>query len=901
MSLDRKKNTYIIKVFVRILGIIFVIMNVIAKKMKGTSIYKGEIEEQNLWESKKVIFVRNEKDEENADGIKGHLEFGGKSNYKPVFYDKYLKRGFDVFLSFFGLIVLFPVMLGIAFAIIIEDPGPVFFVQKRVGKNKKYFKLHKFRTMKVSTPHDVPTHQLEDPEKYITKVGKFLRAHSLDELPQIWDIFIGNMSIIGPRPALWNQDFLIAERDKYEANEVKPGLTGWAQINGRDKLEISVKARLDGEYVQKMGLKQDIICFIASFGIIKHDDSVIEGKVKKTIKKKSNYTNKKSDEELIGNIGFGEPVVVNKELHKNVLITGADSYIGESFNSYAIKYYGENFNIDIIDMLNDSWRKKDFSSYDIVYHVAGIAHSDIEDINKVTKKKYFEVNTALAVEVCKKAKDDGVKKFILMSSMIVYGNPAQKGRKKVIDENSIPKPINCYGNSKFQADVAVREFADDKFKVIVLRPPMIYGKNSKGNYSVLADLSKKLPLFPNINNERSMIYIDNFCELLCQIMLVEKYEKSAIVLLPQNKEWSKTSDMVKQIAEISGNKIKILNGISEKFVLFAGKMPGKIGKLINKAFGNFVYDYSISKYEGIDYQKVSLSDSISIIENNETLLCNFPLNKDELSKYSVLMSVYKNDNARYLKMAIDSMLKQTIAPEQFIIVEDGPISEKLENVIAKYEHEYSSLFTIIRLKKNRGLGNALNHGIKICRNELIARMDADDISKPERCEKQLEYFKLHPETGIVGTQISEFIGAPGKIIASRVVPCDMDSIKKFSRKRSPFNHPTVMYRKSIINMLHGYSLYSRKEDLDFFIRAINYNVKVANLDEKLLLYRTSADNLQRRKSWINCKEYINIMYGFYKKKYIGYLDLMYVVFGQLIMYSMPMVVIKKLDKIFLKK
>ena len=161
--------------------------------------------------------------------------------------------------------------------ILIDDPGPVFFTQKRIGKNKQYFKLHKFRSMKMCTPHDKPTHMLENPEQYITKSGKFIRAHSLDELPQIWDIFNGNMSVIGPRPGLWNQDLLTAERDKYGANDIKPGLTGWAQINGRDELEIPVKAKLDGEYTKNIGLKMDFKCFLGSVGVFKGDSSVVEG------------------------------------------------------------------------------------------------------------------------------------------------------------------------------------------------------------------------------------------------------------------------------------------------------------------------------------------------------------------------------------------------------------------------------------------------------------------------------------------------------------------------------------------------------------------------------------------------------------------------------------------------
>ena len=260
-----------------ILGTGLVIISIVAKKKRPESVYKDNPDQKNPFEGKKVVFVEDETEPENADGIRGHLEAIGDSDHKESVYSKYIKRGLDVILSFGGLVVLSPVLLVISLAIKIDDPGPVLFTQKRLGKNKQYFKLHKFRSMKMSTPHDVPTHQLENPEQYITKVGKFLRAHSLDELPQIWDIFVGNMSVIGPRPGLWNQDLLTAERDKYGANDVKPGLTGWAQINGRDELEIPDKAKLDGEYTEKISLRMDFKCFMRSLHVIGKDESVVEG------------------------------------------------------------------------------------------------------------------------------------------------------------------------------------------------------------------------------------------------------------------------------------------------------------------------------------------------------------------------------------------------------------------------------------------------------------------------------------------------------------------------------------------------------------------------------------------------------------------------------------------------
>ncbi len=224
-----------------------------------------------------VDFIYDDTDKENADGVKGHLIATGNAKPKKGLYISIFKRIIDIVLSFGGIVVLSPILLGLCIAILIDDPGPVLFLQKRVGKNKRFFKLHKFRSMKMSTPHDVPTHMFDNPEQYITKVGKWIRAHSLDELPQLWDIFIGNMSVIGPRPALWNQDLLTSERDKYYANDIKPGLTGWAQINGRDELELLVKAKLDGEYAEKIGLSMDIKCFLGSLGVFLKDNSVVEG------------------------------------------------------------------------------------------------------------------------------------------------------------------------------------------------------------------------------------------------------------------------------------------------------------------------------------------------------------------------------------------------------------------------------------------------------------------------------------------------------------------------------------------------------------------------------------------------------------------------------------------------
>lgn len=255
---------------------------------------------------------------------------------------------------------------------------------------------------------------------------------------------------------------------------------------------------------------------------------------------------------------------------KYVLITGANSYIGTSFETYAFEHYPEEFQIDTIDMIDGSWRDKDFSSYDIVFHVAGIAHADVGKVTKEIKAKYYAVNTDLAIEAAKKAKEDGVKQFVFMSSSIIYGDSAPYGKKKHITKDTKPYPSNFYGDSKWRADKGVRKLADENFTVTVLRPPMIYGKGSKGNYPTLAKIAKKLPIFPDVKNERSMLYIENLCEFLCQVMM----RGEGGIFWPQNAEYSSTSEIVKEIARISDHRI-LISKVFNPAVIIASKCRAK--------------------------------------------------------------------------------------------------------------------------------------------------------------------------------------------------------------------------------------------------------------------------------------------------------------------------------------
>lgn len=258
-----------------------------------------------------------------------------------------------------------------------------------------------------------------------------------------------------------------------------------------------------------------------------------------------------------------------------------------------------------------------------------------------------------------------------------------------------------------------------------------------------------------------------------------------------------------------------------------------------------------------------------------------------MQNYSVLMSVYYKEKPEFLSQAIESMLAQTIMPEQFVIVEDGMLTEELNEIIDDYKTNYPHLFTIVCLEKNSGLGVALDEGIQYCRNELIARMDSDDVSMPERCEKELKFFANCPELDIISGAINEFKEDPNNVVSIRRVPEHEDAIKKQMRRRSPFNHPAVMYRKSAVIKCGGYGSSARKEDHDLFSRMLNNGCHAYNIQEPVLYYRVGDDNIKRRKSWKNVSSYIEIMWISLKRGYCGVGDFIFVFVAQMFYFIAP--------------
>lgn len=283
---------------------------------------------------------------------------------------------------------------------------------------------------------------------------------------------------------------------------------------------------------------------------------------------------------------------------KQILITGKNSYVGNSFANW-VSQYPEKYQVEKISLRNDDWKKQDFSKFDVVLHVAGIAHVSR---NPKLEAKYYQINRDLTIEIAKKAKNDGVKQFIFMSSIIVYGDGV--GKDGLINKHTLPKPRDFYGMSKLQAEKGIEPLNDEHFKIAIVRPPMIYGKNSKGNFPKLAKIARISPIFPDIENRRSMLHIDNLCEFL---RLIIDDEESGL-FFPQNKEYVKTSELVKVIAEINGNKIYLTKIFNPVIKLLVNRV-----NLVNKVFGNLYYCSALSQFK-VDYYVLNFKESIFATE-----------------------------------------------------------------------------------------------------------------------------------------------------------------------------------------------------------------------------------------------------------------------------------------------
>jgi UDP-glucose 4-epimerase len=547
-------------------------------------------------------------------------------------------------------------------------------------------------------------------------------------------------------------------------------------------------------------------------------------------------------------------------MSKKILITGTGGYVGTSFKQYIDQQNAamppeERWHVVFLSVRDDSWKKQSFGEYDVILHAAGIVHRkeqpDMEEL-------YHRVNTVLTGELAEKYKEERIAEgkkahFVFLSTMSVYGLV-----RGMITKDTQPAPINFYGKSKLEAEEELHRLEDEHFTASIVRPPMIYGYQCTGNYASLEKLAKKIPFFPKVKNRRSMLYIGNLCEFLRLLIATENVESR--LYCPQNAEYVNTSQMVALIRSANGKKMHLVPGLSGLLGLLAKRI-----NVFAKVFGSLTYAKDMSAYEEIgDYQIIDFAESVRLSsspkQSVESVSGRCPAPQESQiqprvphSKVSVLMSLYIKEQPEYFKEAMDSILAQTYPADEVVLIEDGPLTEELYRTVAEYEElcRQNDSYPILRIhafEKNQQLGRALAKGVELCSNELIARMDTDDIAMPDRLAKQAAYMDNHPEVSVVGGALREF-NDEGTIDRVKQMPKTQTEIRQYCKLRNPLNHMTVMYRRSAILEAGNYQHFPFLEDYSLWSRMIAKDYQIRNLDDILVRARTSVDLVKRRSGW----------------------------------------------------
>ncbi|WP_242840112.1 glycosyltransferase [Oribacterium sp. FC2011] len=520
---------------------------------------------------------------------------------------------------------------------------------------------------------------------------------------------------------------------------------------------------------------------------------------------------------------------------KKVLITGANSYIGTNFEEYVKEHYSSEFEIDTIDMTNTRWREEDFGSYDCVFHVAGLAHVDVGKVDEAMKAMYYAVNTNLAIETCRKAKADGVKQFVFMSSAIIYGDSAPCGKKKVITRDTEPSPDNFYGDSKWQADKGVRELAGDDFIVTVLRPPMIYGKGSKGNYPKLSRFAQKVLMFPDVVNERSMLYIENLCEFLCQVMI----RGEGGIFWPQNESYANTSKMVKYIGRLHGNKV-VLSKFMGFGVRIASRVSGKIGGLVNKVFGNLTYDKTISKYD-FKYQKYSLKDSLARTELNQYQELQKQLKSDFNIKFSIITICFNSESE--IRKTIESVLAQDYYGDVEYIIIDGASKDRTVEIAESYRSQFirKGYRYIISSEPDNGIYDAMNKGIKKSTGDIVGIINSGDWYEKNALKTVALTYNSSPFDMFYAD--INLVKADGKVIVKH------SRKDKYITSRH-WNHPTSFVTKKTYEEIGLYRCVGIHDDFEFFLRVrrAGKRIKIKNVVLANFMMGGTSNNKSLKKS-----------------------------------------------------
>lgn len=525
-----------------------------------------------------------------------------------------------------------------------------------------------------------------------------------------------------------------------------------------------------------------------------------------------------------------------------ILITGKNSYIGKAFMQYAKIHYPEMFLIDTVSLREDSWRELDLSVYDTVFHVAGIAHADIGKAAEEEKRQYYAVNTDLTLEAAGRAKHAGVSQFVFMSSMIVYG------ARESVTRDTVPQPANFYGDSKWKADCGVRALAEEGFQVAVLRPPMVYGRGSRGNYPILAKMAKKLPLFPKAQNVRSVLYIENLCECLCRIM----QDGCGGVFFPQNRETVSTSQLVKEIAQCTGHRIRV-TGLLTPFVSVGKHVPGRVGDLCRKAFGSSCYEPGMSEMKW-NYQVADLKESVRRTEAEgkpeESLYGLGAPEKPGESLYGmeapgktpgqwwggeftgkrnswtplVSITTVTRNSEETLARTIESVLHQTYDHIEYLII-DGLSTDRTVEIAESYRERFAErgfAYTIVS-EPDHGMYDAINKGIRLSGGAVIGNINSDDWYERSAVEKAVRF---------MGESGCDYMYADLRMIK----PDGTSFVKrakcqKLATSRG-WNHPTQFaVRELYLN--YPYKLESLHDDFDFFLKVRKSDARIAVLQETL--------------------------------------------------------------------
>lgn len=499
---------------------------------------------------------------------------------------------------------------------------------------------------------------------------------------------------------------------------------------------------------------------------------------------------------------------------KKILITGTNSYIGTSFANYMAQWPQE-YQVDTIDMVDGSWRDKSFVGYDSVFHVAGIAHINTKKFSQSQRDSYWTVNAEMPVDVAKHSKDSGVSQFIFLSSMSVYGEHGSLKHPVVITPETLPKPNDIYGRSKLSAEEGLLLLDGETFIVCILRPPMVYGPGCKGNYPLLEKAALRLPIFPDIMNERSMLQINILCDTVKQAIDAE----SSGIHYPQNPEYACTSQMAKEIALAHGKTIRLTRAFNPLLRLLSGRVS-----LVDKVFGNLVYEHK--------KQYVFIPGMVSVI-----------------------MPAY--NASEYIDLSLQSVLSQSYTNLELIIVDDCSTDDTVD--ILECRQKKDDRIRIIRQKTNSGAGAARNTAIEAARGEFIAFLDSDDLWDKYKLEKQIDYMRMQ-ELSFTCTDyaiIDENGNRTGEVRRSIPVS-DYNTVLKHGPGNS-----TVMYNAGKLGKFYIQPI-RKRNDYVMWLAVVKRAGKLIGLHETLSYYRVHSKSLSIKKSslvkfhWIVYREIENL-------------------------------------------